>query len=177
MRTDTEKGFTLIEILVSMGIIAAIGIVVSQTFFTTSRSNTKTELLKDVKQNGDYALGIMERMVRNARAISCSSYDAPIQSLTITNPDKDTTTFGCYQAGTTKISSTSGTGRSEYLTSETVSLGDTCTSSSLTFVCTTQASQPRSVTVSFTLSQRGSPPDKFEQSSAQFQSTVTLRND
>jgi len=45
-----SKGFTLLEILISISIAASVSILIAQVFFTTSRTNTKTELLKDVKQ-------------------------------------------------------------------------------------------------------------------------------
>ena len=69
--------------------------------FTTTRSNTKTEIVKDVKQQADYAVGTMTRFIQNSRAISlangsvCVAGGSTISSILVTAPDGNQTTFGC----------------------------------------------------------------------------------
>lgn len=178
-----KAGFTLLEVLVSITIAASVGILIAQVFFTTTKSNTKTELLKDVKQNGEYAVAIMERMIRNALRVesTCSKTGSTLRSIEIANRDGNTTTFGCVlDTGITRIASTSGTGRTEYLTSSNLTIGGTsCTDpdNSLSFVCTSYSDQPSKVTVSFSLSQTGTPPDQQDQASVTFQTTAVPRND
>lgn len=179
-----RKGFTLLEILISISIAATIGVLISQVFFTTTRSNTKTEILKEVKQNGDYALNIMERMIRNAIRVesTCAESGSTLSSLAILNPDGDTTTFGCTYSTTysvTLIASTSASAGTEYLTSTGVTLGGTSCSdanNSLSFVCTSYSDQPPKVSVSFTVRQPGVPPDQSDQASMLFKTTATPRN-
>ncbi len=184
-----KKGFTLIEILISVSVLATVGVLIAQAFFTTTRSNTKTEILKDVKQNGDFAMDIMERMVHSAAGVTsvCQPGGTTAQSVTILNPDNGTTTFGCLYDATssvTRIASTSALGSSQYLTSTNVTLGGSgptpCTSSSLIFICTSGANQPPKIHIRFTLSQRwrqeGTPPDPFERGGASFQTSVSPRN-
>lgn len=181
MKTHTS-GFTLLEILISVTIAGAVGVLIAQVFFTTARTNTKTELLKDVKQNGEYAMGIMERMIRNSLRVEsvCSDTGTTLTSIDIVNPNGDTTTFGCVlDSGTTRIASTSSSATTEYLTSNDVTIGGlTCAdaANSLSFVCTSYPDQQTSVTVNFSLSQIGTPPDQFEQASVLFQTTATPRN-
>lgn len=179
-----KKGFTLLEILISITIAGAVGVLIAQVFFTTARSNTKTELLKDVKQNGEYAMGIMERMIRSALRVesTCSETGTTLSTIEILNPNGDITTFGCFldpDANVTRIASTSATGVMEYLTSSNITIGgDTCadTDNSLSFVCTSYPDQPSKVTISFSLSQLGTPTDQFERASVLFQTTAAPRN-
>lgn len=174
MTHDTVKGFTLLEIIVSVVIIALIGMVVSQAFLTTSRSGVKTEILKEVKQNGDFALSTMERMIRGAKADTTSCVN---NTVTLTGSDNGTTTFGCFFDGIiSRIASTSASG-TQYLTSRAVTLGGTdCISSTLTISCTPTPGIPVNVFIKFTLSQKGSSPSTFEQAQAAFETSVTTRN-
>ncbi len=174
-----KNGFTLLEILVAIGVIALMGTLIAQVFFTTTRSNTKTEVQKNVKQNGDFAIEVMGRMIRGARtmATNCSAAGTTTTSIAITNQDGGTTTFGCLLDGTvTRIASTSA-GRTDYLTDQNLTIGGAaCTGASLQFVCTAPSDQPSTVAITFQLSQKGTPADQFEKASASFQTTVAIRN-
>ncbi len=175
-----HNGFTLIELLVSVAIISGLGVLLAQAFFTTSRSNTKVERLTDVKQNGEYALAVMERMIRNARTLtaSCSS-DGSVAtpSAAIVNPDGLTTTFMCEMEGSVSRLASVSAEATEYLTSNAVTLGGTsCDTDSLVFYCTAIAEVPRSLKVSLQLSQKGTSVDQFEKASTTFQTTFGIRS-
>ena len=172
------KGFTLLELMIAVAIIAGIGSVIAQAFFLTTKSNTKVEVLKDVKQNGDYAIAVMERMIRNSRSVTSSCAGTATASLSIKNPDGASTTFGCLvDSSVTRLASTSGT-RTDYLTGTSVSLGGIdCTTAALLFTCSSVAAGQASVKISFTLSQKNAQTlDIAEQSQTQFQTSVNLRN-
>lgn len=177
-----STGFTLLEILMSVSIAGVMGLLIAQVFFTTARSNTKTELLKDVKQNGEYAIHIMERMIRNALKVSsvCSATGSSLKSIQILNPNGDTTTFGCVLDGSvTRLASTSASGRREYLTSSNVTIGGTSCASvqnSLLFECTSRDDAPTSIVIRFSLSQSDAATDNQNQASILFQTTSTSRN-
>lgn len=176
MRRD---GFTLIELLVAVGIIAGLGTVLAQSLFTTTRTNTKVEKLTDVKQNGEYAVAVLERMIRNARSLTASCTSGGTQatpSAAVVSPDGRTTTFGCALVGSvTRIASVSSTG-TEYLTSGAVTIGGTsCDTDTLNFYCTSISQVPRTLKVTFQLSQKGTPVDQFEKASTTFQTTIGLR--
>ena len=111
--------------MVSIGIVAIMGVLISQVFFTTTRSNAKAEVLKNVKQNGDFAAELMGRMIRNANAITttCADTGSTTTSITLTNPNGGSTAFGCLLDGTVmRIASTSA-GRTDYLTDSGLTLG------------------------------------------------------
>ncbi|MBI3385733.1 prepilin-type N-terminal cleavage/methylation domain-containing protein [Candidatus Gottesmanbacteria bacterium] len=174
---NTSDGFTLIEVLVSVGIIALVMTVLAQGFFSLFRTNIKTELLKDVKQNGDFALDVMGRMIRNSKSVAttCSLGGTTTASFSVVNQDGFTTTFGCLQDATIpRIASTSGT-RTDYLTSRNVSLGINGCTNAVTFVCTRLISGQTSVKITFTLGQVGTPPDQFAKANSSFQTSVMTR--
>ncbi|MDP1722703.1 MAG: type II secretion system protein [Candidatus Gottesmanbacteria bacterium] len=175
-----NKGFTLIELLVSVAIVSGLGVLLAQAFFTTSRSNTKVERMTDVKQNGEYTLAVMDRMIRNARTLTatCSS-DGSVATLSaaIVNPDGLTTTFMCQMDGSISRLASVSASATEYLTSNAVTLGGTsCDTDSLVFYCTAIAQVPRSLKVSFQVSQKGTPVDQFEKASTTFQTSIGIRS-
>lgn len=181
-RINVSDGFTLLETLVAISIAATVGVLITQVFFTTVKSNTKTEILKEVKQNGDFALAIMERMIRNAYSVvsTCTAGTTTSDSIQIRNPDGTTTTFGCaFDSSVARIASTSGTGVTTYLTSNGVTLGGTscaAADNSLEFTCTRIADFSSRIGISFTLNQKGAAASQQESASVTFQATVSPRN-
>lgn len=180
-----KGGFTLLETLVAISAIATVGILIAQVFFTTTRSNTKTELLKDVKQNGDYAIEMIGRMIRNSVGVTSSCLPDPGASLSyvdIKNADGNITEFGCLgNSEVLRIASTSAAFPSPYfMTSSNVSLGTTSCANipieDFHFTCTSYVDQPSTVTIHFKLSQKGTPVDQFEKASLIFQTAVSPRN-
>lgn len=177
--TLRQRGFTILELVVSIGAIALMSMVLSQVFFSTLRTNTKTELLKDVKQNGDIAQETMVRMIQNSIDVTslCDAAGTTSTSVDIVNPDGATTTLGCALDGTvTRIASSSGSA-TDHLTSSNVTLGGTtCAASTLQFLCVGGAGNQRTVTVTFSLAQKDTPVAQFEKASGSFQTSVTTRS-
>lgn len=165
-------GFTLVEILVVISILAIIVVAGSNMFFTLLRGSNKTKVLQSAKQNGNYAISVMERMIRNARNISGSG-----SSIVIQNPDGQQTTFEC--CGTSPdlmIASRSGT-----LTCQQTRLtsGEVKVSSCpavFSVVSGVIGTKPAVVTIKFSLSQAGITTRPEEQATIDFQTTVSLRN-
>ena len=178
-----QSGFTLLEILVTVSVIGVMGILISQVFFTTTKINTKTELLKDMKQNGQFAMDTLTRMIRASTEITstCSTTGTQSTSIQITNPNGQTTTFGCAldSSGATRIASVSASA-TEYLTSQNVSLGGSSCSSdpnmSLSFVCTSYPDQPSRIKIYYMLRQIGSNVDAYQTAKQAFETTVSVRN-
>lgn len=157
-----KSGFTLIELLVAVGILGIVGGISTIIFFTTLQGTSKSEVVREVKQNGDYALTVMERLIRNATAITSTCDGTPQPTLIIINPDQSTTQFSL--SATAQIASNAG-----FLTNNKVS------ASNLSFTCTRTPGQPDVVVISFTLSQAGSPTRPAEKASIDFRTTVSLR--
>jgi len=168
-------GFTLIEILIVVGVLGVIVGAGSTMFFSVLRGSTKTKVLQMVKQNGDYAISVMERMIRNARSISGGG-----SSITIVNPDGGTTTFNCCGSNPNfLIASESGTLRCEEarITSSEVKVNN-CSN---VFEVTPGilGLRPAVVKINFDLSRAEQAGVTFrpeEQAVVNFQTTVSLRN-
>jgi len=137
------------------------------------------EAEKEVKQNGDYAMSVMQTMIRNAKQVTPCETGA--SSLTIVNQKGSTNTIECfYEDGVAKISLDSGT-LSNALTGSNVTVGTpggtSCTGSSgSTLVFNCQDTSPQTVDIAFTLTKSGIGTKVEEQASVFFQTSVTLRN-
>ncbi|HUS59770.1 MAG TPA: type II secretion system protein [Nevskiaceae bacterium] len=165
-------GFTLIEILVALGILVIILVVGSNMFFTILKGSSKTKILTEVKQNGGYVINVMERMIRNAKKIE--TCESGMSKLKITNPDDGITTFHCC-GSPLMIASKSGSLTCEQarLTSNKVQVSSSCND----FISCTQAvGGPPVVTINFTLQQAGTAARPEEEALVNFQTAVTLRN-
>jgi prepilin-type N-terminal cleavage/methylation domain-containing protein len=176
-----QKGFTLIEIIMVVfifGIIIAVG---GNLFFSILKGASKVEIGKDAKQSGDYALGIMERTIRNAQEIKTNSdgqiCTSNMKKIKLQNMDNTVTEFYCEaNSGVAKIASKSGTLTTQYLSGNNITLASTnnCTDSTLIFNCDATNSPPR-VVISFTLIQKGTTAKAEEQASVTFNTTVFPR--
>lgn len=177
-----QKAFTLIEILIAVGIMAGISIVLAQSLFTANRTSVKSDVKNTIKQGGDFSLRLMEQFIRSAIDISSESCTGvPRQNLVVTNKDQGQTTYDCLYDETnevTRIASVSATANGsviEYITPSSMTLGSTCTGKQI-FTCTASPGVPKKVRINFSLAQKGTPAYSFEQGSVAFDSTVTLRN-
>lgn len=68
-----KKGFTLVEVLVSIAVIAIIGTILTAIFSNTLRGSNKSQILAVIKQNGQAVLENMDKTIRNADYIICVS--------------------------------------------------------------------------------------------------------
>jgi len=68
-----KKGFTLLELLAVVGILGFVLIAVTQLLGSTLAGSGKSNSLQIVKQNGQFALSTMSRLVRLAKSVTpCS---------------------------------------------------------------------------------------------------------
>ena len=164
-----SKGFTLIEMLMVIGILSVIGTVAVTVITITLRGAKKTDLLNFANQNGDAALSQMVKSIRYATLTTPASCvtTTTTSSITITSLlDHQPTTYSC----------ANGT-----ISSNSASLLDTnslqVVSCASTFVCSQpSALVPPIITIQYVLAPKigGS----FEETNFRlpFQSSVTLRN-
>jgi len=61
-----RNGFTLVEIIVVLAIMAILGLVLTQIFYSTLRGGSKAQVLSVVKQNGQSAVEAMDKTIRSA---------------------------------------------------------------------------------------------------------------
>lgn len=180
----TTEGFTLVEILLSVGILAIVATLLAQVLFTTTHVNTKTEILTGMKEDGNFALGIMERMVRMAVSVetTCAQGEVSANGARITNPDTYVTTLTCRSDGSAaRIASVSGVPETIVYLSQanatlSVSGGADCTDSSLAFSCPPADGGVQSeLVVTFILGKPGVAGSAYESGSAAFSGTIRTR--
>ena len=96
-RKNLVKGFSLIEMLVVMLVFTILGVIITQSLSSTLRGSKKSEAISEVKSNIDYAMSVMERGLRNAKAITCTGLT---DTLTYTDQFGNTVEYSCEVVGT-----------------------------------------------------------------------------
>lgn len=191
--TDKVKnyyyGFTLIEILVVVTIIGLLSLFFTNIFFSTLKGGSKSALLTEVKQDGDYAIRTMEIMIRNASSLNCNIPEGAcltppctVSEIAIINQDGGQTNFSCYQDSMNnieKIASNAGQLNGGFLTGNSVTLDQNaaldCDFSELQFLCDFPAGRPPNVTINYTLRQKGPTGRPEEQATVSFRNKISLR--
>jgi len=175
-------GFTLIEILVVVGILGIITVVSSTMFFTVFKGSGKTKALTKVKENGDYALSVMERLIRDSQEVITNSDNKVCESgmnkIKLKRIDGTLIEFACLEEGTANGRIASNSAR---LTSDEVKLDSCsfdCGCPAAYPNCTSEGAKffPKTVTIKFTLSQVAATVRPEEQAIVNFQITVNTRN-
>ncbi|MBI4036044.1 type II secretion system protein [Candidatus Daviesbacteria bacterium] len=70
-------GFTLVEILVTMAIVAIVGTILVTIFTNTLRGSNKSQILAVIKQNGQAVLDNMDKTIRGADNVVCPQLPSP----------------------------------------------------------------------------------------------------
>lgn len=71
--TQNNKGFTLIEIMVSVSVFAVIMLMVSSSVYTVFDSNRKSQSLRSVMDNLNLSLEAMTRTIRFGKEYHCDA--------------------------------------------------------------------------------------------------------
>lgn len=75
-----QRGYTLVEILVVVSLLATVGLIIAIVLYSTLRGGEKTNLIERVKQNGNYAISVFSREARFASFFDGVSSDGSIYS-------------------------------------------------------------------------------------------------
>lgn len=86
-----DTGFTLIELMVVVGVVGLVAVAATSIFFTVSRSQRRSEIVEEMKQDGNFTLTITGKMIRQAVSIDCPSDN----EISLTSPDGNQTSFKC----------------------------------------------------------------------------------
>lgn len=157
---EFRNGFTLIEILVVMSVIVTIALISGNIFYSTLRTSSKTQVSTNLKQEGGYALTVMERMIRESKEITNCQSD----QITVVYKDDEETTFVCDT--TLPFPDQVASDSANYSV-----LIDSIDCDNFSFSC----NQPQ-IGINFTLSKNPSNPLPFSKSGVEFQTSVTARN-
>lgn len=155
--------------LVAISVLGFVAVAGSNLFFGTLFGSSKSEIIKEVKQNGEYAMNTIEGMIKNSLSVvDCSS-----NSLTIVNQDGQQTLFRLLNdpAGIPRIAS-----NSSYLTGAKVKV------SAFGIECTDlQPGRPVKVKISYKVEnylgdQEATTVRPEKKGSLSFSSVVSSRN-
>ncbi len=183
---NSEKGYTLVELLAVMAIVVVVGVIVAGILISSLRGGSKSNVLDSVRQNGNDAITQMSKMIIYAQNFNGVSTDgvfyktnctqaippspsptpAPIayQYIKITSFDSGQTIFSCN--GST-------------IASNGASLIDTSAVSLVlcSFTCTqTNFGQAPTIGINLTLSDNNPGNFAEKKASVPFQTSVTIRN-
>jgi len=152
--------------LVVTVVFMLLGTLLISSLFSILKSNTKAELMKEIRQSGSYALDVMSKMITNG-TITESNCNAAGSAITIKNPDGEETTFSCGD-DPTRIAS----GSAQLTSTQSIKV-KSCES---VFQCEMIGENARQVIINFTLTQQGFSPRPEEQAQQIFQKVITVRN-
>ncbi len=153
------SGFTLIEMLVVLTIFALVMVTISGIFLASLRASFKSESIKEVKQNGNYALSVITRALKDASELTSCTGTSRVD---YKDADKNPAYFECVN---NTIASGSATIR---LTSNSVSV------SPCSFVCVSGNGQSPTVNIDYTVARTGTG-NTSETATIKFKTQVTLR--
>lgn len=162
LNTLVKRGFTIIELLVVIGIISILGTITADIFLSVTRSYNKASVIAAIEQSGNIALSQMTTEIRNARSVSPAS--GTTSTLTIINADSVQVVFSFVPSTSTTNGYVSRNGIP--ITDNAFTTGVNAAALSFTIV----DSQPPSVTIALTLTQPVGTPSRVD-----FQASTTLR--
>jgi prepilin-type N-terminal cleavage/methylation domain-containing protein len=162
-----NSGFSLIELIVVIGLLSLLTLAISSIMLTSVITSTRIRTTTKVKQAGNYALGQIQSMIRNAKTVTeCDSSGYAIE---IVGSDGGSTRLLSEidsVSGITRIASNSGT----YLTPATTTVNG------FVLTCSPSDTEPTLVKVSFDLQDNGSETST-RNPSLHFETSVNLRNE
>lgn len=163
-----QSGFTMIEMIVVVSILGLVAVMTSGFLLVSLTAAGKAEVVKEVRQNGNYALSVMEGMILNSRGIGCTA-GQNTQTVEVTDANGIVTSFICDEnEDKKKISSVSG--QTVDLTSSGVMV------SNCRFQCEDTPGLPVKVHLEFTVQKGGEDARPSEQASLDFKTEVIPRN-
>lgn len=161
-----QNGFTLVELIIAIGVFAVISISIATILINTLRGANKTNTLAGLRQNGNTLLTQMTRDIRSAVALQLpATCDATPQStIQITTIDNVQKSYVC--------------ANNNIVDANNVSLLDASivTTTSCTFSCSEVPGENPVATIDFTL-QNATGGKMAERSGlVEFKSSVIMRN-
>ena len=95
-----NRGFTLVELLVSIGLVLIIGTIGTSVIASILRSYNKAHIINEIEQNGNYVLSLMESQIRNARSVACDDGSSHCLKVNVTPQEGGTFDFEIATVGT-----------------------------------------------------------------------------
>jgi len=183
---NSRKGYTLIELLITIAILATVGTIMVSILFSTFRSSNKSQSISDLRQNGNYALSQMAGSIAFAKSFDggwVDQGDTPITDCTIPGAPQynylQVTSFNNVKPATTVYSCIDPNTSLPTVASNGAALLDT-TNIAVTncyFTCSQpDLSSPPTIDINFTLTKTNGGSLSENAASIPFETSVTIRN-
>lgn len=171
-----EVGFTLMEMLVVLAIFSVIGVIATSSLSSIFRGAVKTDYVKEIKQNGDYAISVIETTLRNGTIADANCAGAASTSLQVISATSSAimTTFTCQVSGSLRRLHQDST-VDNFLTNTSVDI-PACNVGNISFTCSTDPTGVKQVSIRLDLQQANTNASTGERTRQTFVSRVTLRN-
>ncbi len=165
----TRRGFTFIELLLYVAIVALLLVMVINLFFGLGHARMKQQTVAEVEQQGYAAVAQMTQAIRNAKTVSSPTASTASSSLTLSTYTA-TTSPTTFDLASSSLRVTEGTSTSVYLTSPQVVV------TNLSFTNLTASTTEGSVRIQFTISHATSSSRYDSNYSTTFYATASVRN-
>lgn len=176
---SSHGGFTLIELLTVMVVFVSVSGIVVAILFSALRGTNKTNTVDVVRQNGNYVISQMTKMIRFAKKLE-STCNPTLTSIAIKNLDDGQTIFSCCSTLPATIASSSGTENCTPATRTSLLNTNAVALVSCSFTCNrTDVSDMPIIGINFSLNRAGSSSFVERIASATaipFQTSVSMRN-
>ncbi len=90
-----KKGFSLIEILVVIALFAVLSLIATQSLTLTIRGMKKTDNTTKVRESLDFAMGVIERNLRNADSLTTVCPNSDTSRIDYKDRDGLAASFSC----------------------------------------------------------------------------------
>jgi len=171
-----NKGFTLVEMLVSIGLVLIIGTIGTSMIASILRSYNKAHIINEIEQNGNYVMSLMEGQIRNAKSVECDGGGTgSCPGLKVTSQEGTAITFSITTGagGIGVVQKTVG-GVTEILTNDDLVSGVSVDTTNSQFVVSDTT--PSSVQVILQLRQAPNSPGRVDyHADTTLQTTVVVR--
>lgn len=181
-RLTGSRGYTLVELLAVTSIIVIVSGLIIGVLYSTLRGGNKTRVTNDVSQNANYALSVISNTAINAQSVTsvggnsisdCTAGPSG-NSIEFEQSNGALVRFSC-DAVTESIASSSGTTTTYLVDNNSVRVDP----STCSFTCVQNNANPYAqpiITVSFSVSQRGSSATFENIASSSTSASITMRN-
>lgn len=140
----TSRGFTLVELLISISVIGILIVGITDFYFTILSFRIKNQTIAEVELQGTSTMRLLSQRIRNAESITSPAIGTSNNLLTLAMAS-DAIDPTIVDNSSNRLRITEGTQSPVFLTGTSVSL------SNLTFTNLSRVSTPGIVRISFTL--------------------------
>lgn len=85
LKFNKIKGFTLVEMLVVVTVLSLLGVLILTIFTRSLRGSNKSQVISQIKQNGQAVLEMMDKNIRGADNVVCVSSPLPTSLVVVKN--------------------------------------------------------------------------------------------